>query len=415
MALPLELYVGLRYTRAKRRNHFISAISLVSILGLAVGVIVLITVISVMNGFQKEIRDTILGATSHATISGAEGKLSDWQPLVEQSLTFDRVEGAAPYVRGEGMISVGGKVNGVLVRGILPSQEVTVSDFGDRMVEGDLDDLVSGEFNIILGFDLARAVNARVGDKITLITPQATLSPVGVLPRLKRFTVKGVFRLGNYQYDSSIALTHLEDAAKLFRLPGQVSGVRLKLDDMFAAPAVSRELLNGLPQVYYVSDWTKANVNYFKAVETEKSVMRIILFFIVAIAAFNIVSTLVMLVTDKESDIAILRTLGASPGAVMRIFIVQGTVIGVLGIILGTVVGVILATNVGVIVPAIEEFVGRELFSSEIYYLSGVPSEFRWEDLVIIVSVSFVLTVLATIYPAWRASRLQPADALQYE
>jgi len=415
MALPLELYVGLRYTRAKRRNHFISAISLVSILGLAVGVIVLITVISVMNGFQKEIRDTILGATSHVTISGIEGRLSNWQSLVEQSLQFDYVEGAAPYVRGEGMISTGGKVNGVLVRGILPNQEVTVSDFGDRMLEGSLDDLVAGEFNIILGFDLARAVNARVGDKITLITPQVTLSPVGVLPRLKRFTVKGIFRLGNYQYDSSIALTHLEDAAKLFRLPGKVSGVRLKLDDMFAAPAVSRELLNGLPEVYYVSDWTKANVNYFKAVETEKSVMRIILFFIVAIATFNIVSTLVMLVTDKESDIAILRTLGASPGVVMRIFIVQGTVIGVLGIILGTIVGVILATNVGVIVPAIEEFVGRELFSSEIYYLSGVPSEFRWEDLGIIVSVSFVLTILATIYPAWRASRLQPADALQYE
>ncbi|MBL1294647.1 MAG: lipoprotein-releasing ABC transporter permease subunit [Thiotrichales bacterium] len=415
MVLPLELYVGLRYTRAKRRNHFISAISLVSILGLAVGVIVLITVISVMNGFQKEIRDTILGATSHVTVSGTEGRLSNWQSLVEQSLQFDHVVGAAPYVRGEGMISTGGKVNGVLVRGILPNQEVTVSDFGDRMLEGSLDDLVVGEFNIILGFDLARAVNARVGDKITLITPQVTLSPVGVLPRLKRFTVKGIFRLGNYQYDSSIALTHLEDAAKLFRLPGKVSGVRLKLDDMFAAPAVSRELLNGLPEVYYVSDWTKANVNYFKAVETEKSVMRIILFFIVAIATFNIVSTLVMLVTDKESDIAILRTLGASPGVVMRIFIVQGTVIGVLGIILGTIVGVILATNVGVIVPAIEEFVGRELFSSEIYYLSGVPSEFRWEDLGIIVSVSFVLTILATIYPAWRASRLQPADALQYE
>ncbi|PCH62930.1 MAG: lipoprotein-releasing system transmembrane subunit LolC [Gammaproteobacteria bacterium] len=415
MALPLALYVGLRYTRAKRRNHFISAISLVSILGLAVGVMVLITVISVMNGFQKEIRDTILGATSHVTISGIDGRLTDWQSLVEQSLQYDHVEGAAPYVRGEGMISSGGKVNGTIVRGILPDREGAVSDFGNKMLEGTFDSLVPGKFNIILGFDLARAVHARVGDKITLITPQATVSPVGVLPRLKRFTVSGIFRIGNYQYDNALALTHIDDAAKLFRLPGQVNGIRLKLDDMDSAPAVSKDLLNGLSDVYFVSDWTKSNVNYFKAVETEKSVMRIILFLIVAIAAFNIVSTLVMLVTDKEADIAILRTLGASPGNIMRIFIVQGTIIGTIGIILGTIVGILLATNVGVIVPAIEGFVGRELFSSEIYYLSGVPSEFRWDDLITIVTWSFILTVLATLYPAWRASRLQPAEALQYE
>ena len=415
MALPLEFYIGLRYTRAKRRNHFISAISLVSILGLAVGVIVLITVISVMNGFQKEIRDTILGATAHATISGIDGRLSEWQPLIDQALEFDHVEGAAPYVHGEGMISSGGKVNGTLLRGVSPSHENAVSDFGTSMLEGSFDDLVAGEFNVILGYDLARAVNARIGDKITVITPQATVSPVGVHPRLKRFTVSGIFRIGNYQYDSALALVHLEDAAKLFRLPGKVNGIRLKLDNMDLAPSVSRDLLNGLPEVYFVSDWTQSNVNYFKAVETEKSVMRIILFLIVAIAAFNIVSALVMLVTDKEADIAILRTVGASPGNIMGIFIVQGTVIGVLGIIIGTIAGVALASNVDVIVPAIEEFVGRQLFSAEVYYLSSIPSQLLWSDVIVIVSVSFILTVLATIYPAWRASRLQPADALQYE
>lgn len=415
MALPLELYVGLRYTRAKRRNHFISFISLISILGIALGVTVLITVLSVMNGFQKEIRDRILGATAHATISGIDGRLSDWQSLVKQTLAFDHVEGAAPYVRGEGMISSGGKVNGTLVRGIEPSAEPSVSDIGAHMEEGSFNDLVAGEFNIILGSDLAHQVNARVGDKITLITPQATVSPVGVLPRLKRFTVSGIFHIGMYQYDSALALIHIEDAATLFRLPGQVSGIRLKLDDMFAAPTVSRDLLKGLPEVYFVSDWTQTNVNYFRAVETEKSVMRIILFLIVSVAAFNIVSALVMLVTDKEADIAILRTLGASPGSVMGIFIVQGTIIGVFGIIIGAIGGIALATNVDVIVPAIEEFFGRQFFPADVYYISEIPSDMHWSDVITITVVSFFLTVLATIYPAWRAARLQPASALQYE
>ena len=415
MALPLALYVGLRYIRAKRRNHFISFISLISVLGIALGVTVLITVLSVMNGFQKEIRDRILGATAHATISGINGRLTDWQALIDQSLTFDRVEGAAPYVRGEGMISSGGKVNGTLVRGISPGHETTVSDIGDHMLEGHFDDLVAGEFNIILGFDLARAVNARVGDKITLITPQATVSPVGVLPRLKRFTVSGIFRIGMYQYDSALALVHIDDAAKLFRLPGQVSGIRLKLDDMFAAPTVTKRLLEGLSEVYFVTDWTQTNVNYFRAVETEKSVMRIILFLIVSVAAFNIVSALVMLVTDKEGDIAILRTLGASPGSIMGIFIVQGTIIGIFGIILGALGGIALASNVDVIVPAIEGFLGQQFFPAEVYYISEIPSDMHWSDVITITIVSFVLTVLATLYPAWRASRLQPASALQYE
>ncbi len=415
MALPLELYVGLRYTRAKRRNHFISFISLISILGIALGVTVLVTVLSVMNGFQKEIRDRILGATAHATVSGIDGRLSDWQSLVDQSLQFEHVEGAAPYVRGEGMISAKGKVNGTLVRGIFPQLEAAVSDIGEHMEAGSFDDLVAGEFNIILGADLAHAVNAGVGDKVTLITPQATVSPVGILPRLKRFTVSGIFRIGMYQYDSALALVHMEDAAKLFRLPGQVSGVRLKLDDMFAAPTVTKHLLNDLPDVYYVTDWTQTNVNYFKAVETEKSVMRIILFLIVSVAAFNIVSALVMLVTDKEGDIAILRTLGASPGNIMGIFIVQGTIIGVFGIILGAIGGIALATNVDVIVPAIEGFLGRQFFPADVYYISEIPSDMHWADVVTITVVSFVLTILATIYPAWRASRLQPASALQYE
>lgn len=415
MVLPLEVYIGLRYTRAKRRNHFISFISLISILGIALGVTVLITVLSVMNGFQKEIRERILGATAHATISGIDGRLADWQALREHSLQFDHVIGAAPYVNGEGMISSHGKVNGTLVRGVDPALEETVSELGQHMREGTLDDLVAGEFNIILGSELADQVNARVGDKITLITPQATVSPVGVLPRLKRFTVTGIFQIGMFQYDSALALIHLDDASVLFRMPGQVSGLRLKLDDIFKATAVSRTLLQQLPDVYFVSDWTQTNVNYFRAVETEKSVMRIILFLIVSVAAFNIVSALVMLVTDKEADIAILRTLGASPLTVMGIFIVQGTIIGVVGILLGAAGGIGLATHVDVIVPAIEEFLGRQFFPPDVYYISDIPSDMHWSDVTTVTAVSFLLTVLATLYPSWRAARLQPARALQYE
>lgn len=313
MFRPLELFVGLRYTRAKRRNHFISFISLISMVGIALGVTALITVLSVMNGFEQELRNRILGMTSHVTIGGYGDPVQDWPELVRLTSSHPEVLGAAPYIQAEGMLTYGSRVRGTLVRGILPGEEPKVSEVGDNMVAGRLDDLRAGEFGIVLGRDSARLLNVTVGDKVTLVTPSANVSPAGILPRLKRFTVVGVFEVGMYEYDSALALLHLQDAQRLFRMDEGVSGVRLKLDDLFRAPFVARELAQTLPGLYQVSDWTWQHANFFRAIRTEKTVMFVILFLIVAVAAFNIVSTLVMVVTDKQSDIAILRTLGGEP------------------------------------------------------------------------------------------------------
>lgn len=415
MYKPLELFVGLRYTRAKRRNHFISFISLISILGIVLGVTALITVLSVMNGFEKEIRNRILGTASHATISGVRGTLENWRKVAALASRQPHVIGTAPYVDGEGMLTSGSQVQGTFLRGILPSEEPKVSELGDHMVIGRLDDLVAGEFGIILGSELARKLGVTLGDKVTLITPRATMTPIGMLPRLKRFNVVGIFEMGMYEYDSALALLHLDDAARLFQLDDAVSGVRLKLDDLFLAPRITRQLAAELPGAYRISDWTQQHVNYFRAVKTEKRVMFIILLLIVSVAAFNIVSTLVMLVTDKEMDIAVLRTLGASPGSIMMIFIIQGTVIGLVGTLLGVAGGVALALNVETLVPAIEHLFGVSFFPADVYYISEIPSDMHREDVITIAIVSFLLTVLATIYPAWRAAQVQPAEALRYE
>ncbi|KAF0193156.1 MAG: lipoprotein-releasing system permease protein [Gammaproteobacteria bacterium] len=415
MYKPLELFVGLRYTRAKRRNHFISFISMISILGIVLGVTALITVMSVMNGFEKEIRHRILGAAAHGTIVGAQESLRDWTSVVDLAGRNAHVTGAAPYVDGEGMLTSGSQVRGTLVRGILPAEEPKVSEFGNHMVVGRLADLESGEYRIILGIELARKLGVLVSDKVTLVTPRATMTPVGMIPRLKRFTVVGVFDMGMYEYDSALALLHMDDAARLFELDGGVSGVRLKLDDLFLAPRVTRELAAEFPGAFRVSDWTQQHVNYFRAVKTEKRVMFIILLLIVSVAAFNIVSTLVMLVTDKESDIAVLRTLGASPASIMMIFIIQGTVVGLIGTALGVAGGVTLALNVETLVPAIEKFFSVSFFPADVYYISEIPSDMHRADVVTIAVVSFLLTVLATIYPAWRAARIEPAEALRYE
>ncbi len=415
MFRPLPVFIGLRYTRARRRNHFISFNSLISILGIAVGVAALITVISVMNGFEKELRQRILGVVSHATVVVPGGTLRDWRAVLDIVSNHEEVVAAAPYIRGEGMLSHGGRVAGSVLRGVLPADEGRVSDLDRKMIVGRLDQLQAGRFNIVLGRDLALALGVNVGDRVTLIIPQANVTPVGVVPRMKRFTVTGIFSVGMYEYDSAFALLHLEDAARLFRLGDGVSGLRLRLQDMFQAPLLAQRLNRELPLGYEVRDWTRQHVNFFRAVKMEKTVMFLILMLIVGVAAFNLVSTLVMMVTDKHGDIAILRTLGTSPAGIMAVFIIQGGVIGLVGVILGVLGGVSLAQNIDVVVPAIEQMLGMKFLAPDVYYISDLPSDMRWRDVWQIGGIALLLCLMATLYPAWRAARTQPAEALRYE
>ena len=415
MFRPLELFIGLRYTHAKRRTHFISFISLTSMLGIALGVTALITVLSVMNGFEQELRQRILGMASHATVSEFGDRLQGWETVRHQVSQHEQVMAVAPYVSGETMLSAGQNVSGAVVRGILPGEEAGVSDVLEHIRRGDVGDLDPGSYNIILGSVLASSLGVGLGDAVTVVSPPIMVGPTGLMPRLRRFTVVGVFEVGMYEYDRGVALVHIEDAARLFRLGEDVSGIRLKLDDLFAAPRVARELSMTLPGDYRVQDWTRQHSNFFRAVKTEKRVMFIILTLIIAVAAFNIVSTLVMVVTDKQSDIAILRTLGASPRSIMVIFVIQGAIIGVLGTLMGVAGGVALALNVETLVPAIEEFFNVQFLAPDVYYISKLPSDLHWDDVITMTSVALVLSLLATIYPAWRAARTQPAEALRYE
>jgi lipoprotein-releasing system permease protein len=412
---PFELFVGLRYTRAKRRNHFISFISLVSMLGIALGVAALIVVLSVMNGFQKELRTRILGVAAHAQVTGADNTLGDWQGVAATAAKNGEVIGAAPYIMAQGLLSYDQTVQGSVVRGILPQHEAQVSELAGKMKVGRLDDLRAGEFGIVLGVELARTLRLSVGDKVVLIAPQGRVTPAGIMPRLKQFTLVGIFEAGMYEFDAGLALVHLDDAAKLYSMGSRVSGVRLKLKEMYRAPQVVRELAALFGDDIYISDWTRQHANFFRAIQIEKNVMFIILLLIVAVAAFNIVSTLVMAVTDKQADIAILRTLGASPASIMKIFIVQGALIGVIGTLIGVAGGVVLALNVDVVVPAIERLFGVHFLAKDVYYISELPSDLQGGDVTVIATVSFVLTLLATLYPSWRASRTNPAEALRYE
>jgi lipoprotein-releasing system permease protein len=406
----------MRYTRAKRRNHFISFISLISLMGITLGMTALITVMSVMNGFQEEIRARILGVASHVQVSSIHGNLTHWQRVADTVVKQPLVEAAAPYVSAQGMLSYNQVVQGVLVRGVLPSLEDNVADLAQMMVMGELDQLVPGDFGIVIGMELARALGVFKGDKIVLIAPQGQVTPAGILPRLKQFTVTGIFEAGHFEYDSGLVLIHMADAQKLYRMgDDQVSGVRLKLNDMFQAPQVVRELSSVLPVDMVTSDWTRQHANYFRAIQIEKRMLSLILALIIAVAAFNIVSTLVMAVTDKQSDIAILRTLGASPRSIMKIFIVQGTFIGVVGTVLGVIGGVLLAYNVGAVVAFIEWVFNVQFLSREVYYISTIPSDPQLADIATVAIVSFVLTLLATIYPSYRASKVNPAEALRYE
>jgi len=412
---PFELFVGLRYTRAKRRNHFISFISLISMLGIALGITALITVMSVMNGFEREIRDRILGVASHIQVLGVDGRLAGWERVAAQAKANPAVLDAAPFVNGQGLLSSGQVVRGVVVRGIDPALEEKVSDIGRHVKAGRLSDLRPGEFGIVLGADLARSLRVQVGEKIVLITPQGQVTPAGMVPRLKQFKVVGLFRVDHAEYDSGLALIDLKDAQVLYRMDDDVSGVRLKTANVLEAPATARELEKGFGTGIYVTDWSQQNANYFRAVKIEKRMMFIILTLIIAVAAFNLVSTLVMVVTDKHPDIAILRTLGASPLSIMAIFVVQGTVIGVIGTLLGVLGGILLALNIDVAVPFIERAFHFQVLSRDVYYISELPSHLVWNDVWTVAAMSLGLAFLATIYPSWRASRVNPAEALRYE
>lgn len=415
MFKPVELFVGLRYTRAKRRNHFISFISLSSMLGIALGVTALITVLSVMNGFEKEVRERILDMVSHLTVTDFDGRLRNWPKVMESTRKNPNVIAAAPYIEAQGMLMNGENVNGSLIRGILPDREPAVSNVGEKMKKGKLGNLVPGKFDVILGKDLARILNVQVGDKVTMVTPSANVTLAGVVPRLKRFTVVGIFYLGMYEYDSTMALIHMQDAQRLFRMQGTVTGVRAKLKDLFAAPQTRDELQDGILSDYWVRDWSSYHANWFRAVKIEKRMIFLLLLLIVAVAAFNIVSTLVMVVTDKQSDIAILRTLGASPKSIMGVFMVQGAIIGIVGTLLGLTGGVSLSLNLDTVVPFIEGLFGIRILDPSVYYISELPSDLHWNDVWTICSISLLLGLAATIYPAWRASKTQPAEALRYE
>jgi lipoprotein-releasing system permease protein len=415
MYRPLSVFIGLRYTRAKRRNHFISFISLTSMLGITLGVWALITVLSVMNGFERELRERILGVASHVTVSGVGGWLPDWRNTQSQLENARQIVGVAPYLLGQGMLTRGRSVTGSLIRGVDPALERRVSEIGANMVEGGLDSLTPGTFHIVLGAELARGLRVGLGSKVTLVAPKGQVTPAGLLPRLKRFTVTGIFKMGMYEYDNGLSLIHLDDAMRLYRSDGQVNGLRLKLADVYRAPLVRQELARALGPDFYVSDWTREHANFFRALKIEKRVMFIILFLIVAVAAFNIVSTLVMVVTDKQADIAILRTLGMSPRAVMGVFMVQGIVIGVIGTLLGALAGVLTSLNVETLVPMLEGLFGVQFFPADVYVISDFPAEMHWDDVIMVTIAALVMSTVATIYPAWRASRTQPAEALRYE
>ena len=415
MYRPLSLFVGLRYTRSRRRNHFISFISLISTLGIALGVVVLITVLSVMNGFHKEVRERILGMASHGDVRALDGRMRDWEEAMVLASRHPRVIGAAPYIEGQAMLSHRREVTGALIRGVDPALESAVVDVAAHMIAGDLSDLEAGKFRIVLGRELAQVLGVTLGDKVTVIVPQVTVTVAGSMPRLKRFTVAGLFEVGMGEYDRGVAIVHIKDAAVLQQLGDAVTGVRLRLDDVWQARQVAFELAESLRGRYRVLNWTDYHRNFFAALKMEKRMMGLLLFFIVVIAAFNIVSTLVMMVVDKQSDIAILKTFGASPGQVMRIFIVQGATLGAIGTAIGIIGGLALALNIESAVAAVEQAFGIQFIDPSIYYIAKLPSDVQLLDVLMVGIGSFLLSLLMTLAPAWRAYRTQPAEALRYE
>ncbi len=418
MSVPFEFRIGWRYTRQGRRgrgkNGFISFISVMSAASIALGVMALIVVLSVMNGFQKEVRDRMLSVIPHVEVISYSGALQNWQQTAEIVSKNSHVLGVAPYSSGQGLLSTGSSVRGVLLRGIDPGLETKVSDIDKQMAYGKLTDLQAGEYGIVLGLDLARLLRLSVGDKVNVIIPQGRATPAGIVPRMRAFTLTGVFSSGHYEYDSSMALIHIKDAQTLFRQNGP-AGLRVRVDDMNKAPQISFEILKSLPDTFAVTDWSRQNRTWFAAVQVEKRMMAIILFLIVLVGAFGLVSSMVMTVTEKQADIAILRTLGASPASIMTVFMVQGAVVGIVGVASGVILGLLLACNLDVIVPAIESLFGIQFLPKEVYFISSLPSDPRAEDIVPIALFSLILSLLATIYPSWRAAKTKPAEALRYE
>ncbi len=409
-------FVGLRYTRAKRRNHFISFISLVSVIGIALGMTVLITVLSVMNGFDREIKKRVFSMVPPITVSSVTGYVSGWEDLQKIVLAFPGVTAAAPFVTGEVLLSYGGAVQPAMINGILPEEEQRVSELANKMVEGKLSDLKAGEFGVVLGENLAYRLMAKVGDKITVVTPQVSLSPAGVIPRFKRFTVIGIFRAGSgFGFDAGLGFVQLKDAQKLLGLGSNVTGLHLNITEVFAAQQIARQLMDDLDPTASVTTWSDQFGDFFHAVKLEKTMMFFILILIVAVAAFNLVSTLVMVVNEKKADIAILRTMGATPGTIMEIFIIQGGLIGIFGTVLGIMGGVLLAWNVTEIVNLIEQVFRVQFLSSNVYFVDYLPSEIEWVDVLQVSVVSLILSLIATIYPAWRAAKMDPVESLRYE
>lgn len=415
MIHPLELYIGLRYTLTQRSNHFISFISFISMLGMALGIWALIIVLSVMNGFGNEIRTRTLGVVSHVTVVGNLSGLDNWEKIDSRIKGQEHVTGSAPYISGQGMLVHNRIKQGVMVRGVLPAREAAVSEIEKKLLSGKLTDLVPGKFKVMLGSTLAWRLGVEPGSSVMLLIPDALATPAGILPRFKRFTVAGVFDVGVHQYDSGLAVIHMEDAARLYRMADSVSGLRLRLTDLNLAPRVAHEVQYQLGAEYLARDWTYQHANLYRMLKIEKRMMWVILFLIVVVAGLNIVSTMVMAVTDKRADIAILRTLGIRPGSIMGIFMIQGTIIGTVGTLLGTIGGVLTALNVESIVKFIEGLLESDLFPADVYMISDLPSEVYWSDVTIVASISLIMGIVATLYPAWRAARVQPAQALRYE
>jgi lipoprotein-releasing system permease protein len=408
-----EGFLGRRYLRASPRRGVVSLIAAIAMIGLALGVAVLIIVLSVMNGFEEELRTRILSLTAHATISGLEGRIADWQPQVQKLDHFPGVVAAAPYIEEQGMVTHGTEAAGVLLRGILPDEERKVADLTPHLLRGHLSELAAGAYRVILGKDLAEAIGAKVGDRVVVIVPQGDVTPVGVMPRMRAFQVVGIIAVGMYEYDRRIALFAMQDVAKLSRMDDDITGIRLNLADMYAAPKIVRDAAIALGGNYLVEDWTTQHANFFRSIEITKRILFIMLSAVVAVAAFNIVSTMVMVVKSKRRDIAILRTFGSSPRSILSIFVIQGSLIGTLGIFLGVVVGVLIARNLQTLVHGLEDVVGFKFLDARVYFMSDLPAHVRLSDLAKICGFAFVLACISTLYPAWRAARLMPAESLR--
>jgi lipoprotein-releasing system permease protein len=410
-----ELFIGRRYLRSARGNRFASFISVISMAGVAIGVAVLIVVLSVMNGFESELRSRILSMTSHATISAFGQSLPGWRDVQDQALASPEVVAAAPYIEQQAMMVAGGRTSGVLVRGVLPEEEEKVSAIAQRVTKGSFERLKAGEFGVVLGSELAVALGVGVGDRVVLVIAQGSVTPAGVVPRMRRFEVVGIFSAGMYEYDRNLAYLHMADTARLYRMGDGVSGLRLSLTDLFAAPQVVRSLAQEMGGGYYISDWTRQHANFFRSIQITKSVMFVILLLVVAVAAFNIVSTLVMVVKDKRADIAILRTMGAEPASILKVFMAQGTAIGLIGTVAGVALGVLIATNLEMLVHGLERLLSTQFLDAKLYFMSDLPARVELADVIKISATAFGLCCLSTLYPAWRAARIQPAEALRHD